>query len=125
MTGKTFAPFLPMVLLVFWGAGLAVESGAHSHASSSSHSHAGSSSHSHSGSPSHSHPRCPPHSHSHTGGSGGFHFFSFFGHGTHRLASSKSVPDRATAECNDGTYSFDKNEQDACFNHGGVKQWLR
>lgn len=35
-----------------------------------------------------------------------------------------SVPQGATAECNDGTYSFSKSRRGTCSHHGGVKRWL-
>ena len=36
-----------------------------------------------------------------------------------------NVPDGATAECRDGTYSFSANHRGTCSHHGGVKRWLR
>ena len=36
-----------------------------------------------------------------------------------------SAPAGATAECNDGTYSFSKNRRGTCSHHGGVKRWLK
>lgn len=36
-----------------------------------------------------------------------------------------SPPNRATAECYDGTYSFSANHRGTCSHHGGVKRWLR
>src|SRR5215831_13532681 len=87
----------------------------HSH-SSSSRSHGSSHSGSHS-SHCHTHPshRSTPASH---------HFFGFFGHRTHTV-NSNTIPNGATAECADGTFSFSANPQDACLDHGGVKKWLR
>lgn len=35
-----------------------------------------------------------------------------------------SPPKGATAECNDGTYSFSANHRGTCSHHGGVKRWL-
>lgn len=35
-----------------------------------------------------------------------------------------SVPAGATAQCNDGTYSFSQHHQGTCSYHGGVAQWL-
>jgi hypothetical protein len=32
---------------------------------------------------------------------------------------------RATARCNDGTYSFSQHRQGTCSYHGGVRYWLR
>lgn len=36
-----------------------------------------------------------------------------------------SVPGGATAECNDGTYSFSLSRRGTCSHHGGVKRWLK
>lgn len=36
-----------------------------------------------------------------------------------------SAPAGATAECNDGTYSFSKSRRGTCSHHGGVKRWLK
>ena len=36
-----------------------------------------------------------------------------------------SAPEGATAECNDGTYSFSKSRRGTCSHHGGVKRWLK
>jgi hypothetical protein len=84
---------------------------------------------SHSHSHSHSHPHSHSHSHGehHTGSSSHqeHHFLGAFHHTSHRLVNSNAAPGAATAECNDGTYSFDTSHQDACLNHGGVKRWLR
>ncbi|MCU1398854.1 MAG: hypothetical protein JWN62_1963 [Acidimicrobiales bacterium] len=35
-----------------------------------------------------------------------------------------SAPDGATAQCNDGTYSFSQHHQGTCSHHGGVAVWL-
>lgn len=35
-----------------------------------------------------------------------------------------TAPAGATAECNDGTYSFSKSRRGTCSHHGGVKRWL-
>lgn len=35
------------------------------------------------------------------------------------------APAGATAECNDGTYSFSKSRRGTCSHHGGVKRWLK
>ena len=96
-------PVVLAILLAFSGLTVRVEAGHHSH----SHSH------------SHSHP------HSHSSGHSGHHWFSFFGHRIHRPGNSNTVLSGATAECNDGTYSFSESKQEACFNQGGVKRWLR
>lgn len=36
-----------------------------------------------------------------------------------------SPPEGATAECNDGTYSYSQSRRGTCSHHGGVKRWLR
>jgi hypothetical protein len=36
-----------------------------------------------------------------------------------------STPAGATAECNDGTYSFSQSRRGTCSHHGGVKRWLK
>jgi hypothetical protein len=38
---------------------------------------------------------------------------------------ASEVPEGATAECRDGTYSFSQNRRGTCSHHGGVKRWLR
>ena len=35
-----------------------------------------------------------------------------------------SAPSGASAECNDGTYSFSRSRRGTCSRHGGVKRWL-
>lgn len=41
-----------------------------------------------------------------------------------RPTAAITPPPDATAKCVDGEYSFSNNPQDACFEHGGVAQWL-
>lgn len=36
-----------------------------------------------------------------------------------------SVPEGATAECRDGTYSFSQSRRGTCSHHGGVRRWLK
>jgi uncharacterized protein YgiM (DUF1202 family) len=35
------------------------------------------------------------------------------------------APEGATAQCNDGTYSFSQSRRGTCSHHGGVKKWLK
>lgn len=37
---------------------------------------------------------------------------------------SSTVPAGATAECEDGTYSFSESRSGTCSHHGGVRRWL-
>jgi len=39
-------------------------------------------------------------------------------------STNGSVPAGATAQCNDGTYSFSQHHSGTCSRHGGVAQWL-
>ena len=38
---------------------------------------------------------------------------------------SNSIPNGATALCNDGSYSFSQSRRGTCSHHGGVRQWLK
>jgi len=40
-------------------------------------------------------------------------------------APPAGAPENATAQCNDGTYSFAKQHRGACSNHKGVKTWFK
>jgi hypothetical protein len=42
----------------------------------------------------------------------------------HRPVTTPAAPAGATAECQDGTYSFSQHRQGTCSHHGGVKRWL-
>ena len=44
----------------------------------------------------------------------------------HSPAHSRSgrVPEGASAQCRDGTYSFSRHHSGTCSRHGGVGQWL-
>ena len=46
------------------------------------------------------------------------------GHCVHRPTSSNTVPQGATAQCRDGSYSFSENHRGTCSHHGGVARWL-
>ncbi|MDB5099059.1 MAG: type 3 domain protein [Cyanobacteria bacterium RYN_339] len=37
---------------------------------------------------------------------------------------ANSAPAGATAQCNDGTYSFSQHHRGTCSHHGGVRAWL-
>ena len=39
-------------------------------------------------------------------------------------AYSNTVPRGASAQCNDGTYSFSQSRRGTCSHHGGVASWL-
>jgi hypothetical protein len=41
-----------------------------------------------------------------------------------RPTHAPAAPAGATAECNDGTYSFSQHHSGTCSHHGGVKRWL-
>lgn len=42
----------------------------------------------------------------------------------HRPIVAASEPSGATAQCNDGTYSFSEHHSGTCSHHGGVDHWL-
>ncbi|MGH2912246.1 MAG: DUF3761 domain-containing protein [Solirubrobacteraceae bacterium] len=41
-----------------------------------------------------------------------------------RPENSPTAPEGATAECEDGTYSFSESRSGTCSHHGGVARWL-
>jgi len=41
-----------------------------------------------------------------------------------RPENCSSVPQGATAQCADGTYSFSQSRRGTCSHHGGVAKWL-
>jgi resuscitation-promoting factor RpfB len=41
-----------------------------------------------------------------------------------RPENCSSAPERATAQCRDGTYSFSQSRRGTCSHHGGVAKWL-
>lgn len=46
------------------------------------------------------------------------------GNCVHRPVQSSSVPQGATAQCRDGSYSFSQSHSGTCSQHGGVARWL-
>lgn len=40
------------------------------------------------------------------------------------VRSNGSVPQGATAQCRDGSYSFSQHKRGTCSHHGGVAKWL-
>jgi hypothetical protein len=42
----------------------------------------------------------------------------------HRPVPADQPPPGATAQCNDGTYSFSQHHSGTCSHHGGVRRWL-
>lgn len=46
------------------------------------------------------------------------------GNFVHSPAYSDAIPEGATAQCVDGTYSFSQHRQGTCSRHGGVDEWL-
>ena len=54
------------------------------------------------------------------------HYFNSDGDEVHSPSETVdgSIPDGATAECRDGTYSFSRHHRGTCSHHGGVESWL-
>ncbi|MFL6726012.1 MAG: DUF3761 domain-containing protein [Sphingomicrobium sp.] len=42
----------------------------------------------------------------------------------HRPVAAATAPASASAQCNDGTYSFSEHRSGTCSHHGGVAEWL-
>jgi hypothetical protein len=53
------------------------------------------------------------------------HYKNKAGEIVHSPSKSKAgqVPDGASAQCRDGTYSFSRNHRGTCSHHGGVAVW--
>jgi hypothetical protein len=54
------------------------------------------------------------------------HYINKDGQAVHSPSKSKSgkVPDGASAQCRDGSYSFSQHHSGTCSRHGGVARWL-
>lgn len=54
------------------------------------------------------------------------HYINSDGQSVHSPAKSITgvVPDGASAQCRDGTYSFSQHRRGTCSHHGGVASWL-
>jgi Protein of unknown function (DUF3761) len=46
------------------------------------------------------------------------------GQAVKRPENCSEVPQGATAQCRDGTYSFSRSRRGTCSHHGGVRKWL-
>ncbi|HKS51273.1 MAG TPA: DUF3761 domain-containing protein [Pseudonocardiaceae bacterium] len=46
------------------------------------------------------------------------------GNCVHRPEQAIAAPSGATAQCEDGSYSFSQHRQGTCSHHGGVARWL-
>ena len=55
------------------------------------------------------------------------HYVNRQGHVVHSPAHTRTgqVPDGATAQCADGSYSFSQSHRGTCSHHGGVARWLQ
>lgn len=52
------------------------------------------------------------------------HYTNVDGETVHSPAYAPDVPEGASAQCRDGTYSFSRNRRGTCSHHGGVATWL-
>ncbi|WP_328857224.1 DUF3761 domain-containing protein [Williamsia herbipolensis] len=57
-------------------------------------------------------------------GCGGDSYVNSDGNCIHSPVAGNSAPDGATAQCEDGTYSFSQHRRGTCSGHGGVGAWL-
>lgn len=55
------------------------------------------------------------------------HYVNKDGKTVHSPAKSKTgnIPDGASAQCRDGSYSFSRHHSGTCSHHGGVQKWLQ
>lgn len=51
------------------------------------------------------------------------YYTNTYGHRVQSPTYYSSVPQRATALCKDGTYSFSESRRGTCSHHGGVARW--
>jgi hypothetical protein len=51
-------------------------------------------------------------------------YLSSDGDCVHRPVAAATAPEGASAQCNDGTYSFSEHRRGTCSHHGGVAEWL-
>jgi hypothetical protein len=58
------------------------------------------------------------------GGCSGDYYENSDGICVHRPVDVDEAPSGATAQCNDGTYSFSQHHSGTCSHHGGVSEWL-
>jgi Protein of unknown function (DUF3761) len=54
----------------------------------------------------------------------GDYYVNSDGNCVHRPEQAPAPPAGATAQCQDGTYSFSQHRSGTCSHHGGVAQWL-
>lgn len=54
------------------------------------------------------------------------HYTNSKGESVHSPAHTKNgeVPEGASAQCRDGSYSFSRSHRGTCSHHGGVAHWL-
>jgi hypothetical protein len=57
-------------------------------------------------------------------GCGSGYYLNSRGNCVPRPVQSSTVPEGATAQCRDGSYSFSQSRRGTCSHHGGVARWL-
>jgi hypothetical protein len=65
-----------------------------------------------------------PYRHYSTGPASGRHYRNVNGRSVHSPMHARRAPAGASAQCNDGTYSFSQHHRGTCSRHGGVRTWL-